>query len=224
MTGIRTRVAVCLITPLLSACALFHPSPRAEIKLRVPQQEAETDYAAKQLALGRKMLDEGQFGQAVIAFRNVQHIPEYSAPAHNGMGVAYVQIGRPDLAERYLKMAVWDAPTDARYQANLSRVYASMQRLAAKVERGSELASAPTVPSNGTVTRTFGQLVVKIEAPATRMVNVSRSEVHIASNAPADVRRRSARVRTALADAGKSASQRGSAYPIRINFNEDRSR
>lgn len=219
MTGIRTRVAVCLMTSLLSACALFHASPRAELNLRVPQQDAGTDYAAKQMALGRQMLDDGQFGQAVIAFRNVQHVPEYSAPAHNGLGVAYAQIGRPDLAERYFRMAVLDIPTDARYQANLSRVYASMQRLAAKVERDRQLASAPTVSPNRTVTRMAGQSVVRIELPATRMMKVSSSEVHIASNAPVDARRRSAR--TALADASKRT--RGSAYPIRITF-EDRSR
>lgn len=74
---------------------------------------------------GRKLLDEGQPGNAIEAFQRALASGEPVAPALNGMGVAYARLGRLDLAHRYFQEAVVIAPGEARFAENLSRLVRS---------------------------------------------------------------------------------------------------
>lgn len=220
MIRIRAIAAAIVLTPLIGGCALFHPSARADFNVRVPEQLSAEQYGAQQMALGRRMLDEGQYGQAIIAFRNVQHLPEYAAAAHNGLGIAYGQIGRFDLAERYFRLATTEAPSDARYQANLNRFYRSVPAVAVKSDRSSQMASAQEAvqPSQAVVYRT-ANATVRIELPAARTVKVSSNEVRIQSAVPTDVRRRAPRSQMSLAaPVAKPVLRRNSAYPVQIDL------
>lgn len=217
MVGFRAIAAAALLMPLLSGCALFHPSHRANIAIRVPDQPSVEEYGAQQMALGRKMLDEDNYGQAIIAFRNVQHITEQAAAAHNGMGIAYSQLGRPDLAERYFKLALIEAPGERRYQANLDRFYQSAPALA-KVDRSEALASAEaaSLPPLRLV-NAAGDALIRVELPAARTVRVSSNEVLIETG-PVEVRRRAPRSQMARATAANGEPRRNPAYPVRISI------
>lgn len=217
MINIRAIAAATVLTPLLAGCALFHPSSRADFNVRVPEQLSGEQYGAQQMALGRQMLDESQYGQAIIAFRNAQRLPEHAAEAHNGLGIAYGQIGRFDLAERYFRLATTEAPSDARYQANLNRFYRSVPAVAVKSDRSSQMASAPQ-PSQVVTYRT-ANAIVRIELPAPRTVKVSSNEVRIQTAAPMDVRRRAPRSQMSLAmPAAKPVLRRNSAYPVQVDL------
>lgn len=220
MIGIRAIAATTVLAPLLAGCALFHPSHRADLKLRVPEQPSAEQYGAQQMALGRQMLDESQYGQAIIAFRNVQHMPEHAAAAHNGLGIAYGQIGRFDLAEHYFRLATMEAPADTRYQANLNRFYRSVPAVAVRADRGGQMAMAQAAVQPGlpVVYRT-ANATVRIEFPTLRTVRVSSNEVRIETAAPMDVRRRAPGGQMALAaQAAKPVLRRNSAYPVQVDL------
>ena len=113
-------LVLALATPLLGGCQSLFGS---KLSIRpagsmVPEGEA-AGYAAVQVEIGRKALGDGQLGAAIAAFRNARLYPDQAAEATNGLAVAYSQLGRPDLAERYFREAVALAPRDRRFQANL---------------------------------------------------------------------------------------------------------
>lgn len=214
----RAIATALLITPLLAGCALFQKSHLADVKISVPDQLSPEDYGASQLALGREMLDQGLYGQAIIAFRNAQHLPQVAAEAHNGLGVGYAQIGRPDLAERYFKQAVLEDPRDSRYQANLNKFYETVPAVAVKSDRNGRLAAQGSpMPTSQIVKTRGGSAVVRIELPTARAIRVSANEVRIETRTTADPRRRSGTA-VATATAANPARHRNPAYPIRIIF------
>src|SRR5207248_1274431 len=83
-------------------------------------------FSEEQLAIGKQRLDQGHYGLAIQAFSNAQLSPEQSAAAYNGMAIAYLQLGRPDLAEHFFRQAIAGDPSCQRYQVNLSRFYTSV--------------------------------------------------------------------------------------------------
>jgi hypothetical protein len=71
---------------------------------------------------GRRHLDRGETGLAIEAFRRALSAGPPTAPALNGMGVAFARLGRYELAHRYFQQAAVLDPLDQRYAANLSRL------------------------------------------------------------------------------------------------------
>jgi len=49
------------------------------------------------------------------------------APAANGMGVAYAQVGRYDLAQRFFEQAMSIDPGNVHYAENMSRLTLAMR-------------------------------------------------------------------------------------------------
>ena len=213
----RAIATAVMIMPLLAGCAIFQKSNLASVKIKVPDQLSPEDYGASQLALGRQMLDQGLYGQAIVAFRNAQRLPQVAAEAHNGLGIGYSQIGRPDLAERYFKQAVMEAPGDSRFQANLSKFYENVPAIAVKSDRSGQLAAQGTpIPTSQILQTRGGTAVVRIELPTARSIRVSANEVRIETTT-ADPRRRSGTAMMAAA-AEKPARRLNAAYPVRITF------
>ncbi len=214
----RAIATAVMIMPLLAGCAIFQKSNLADVRIRVPDQLSPENYGASQLALGREMLDQGFYGQAIVAFRNAQHLPQVAAEAHNGLGIGYSQIGRPDLAERYFKQAVLEAPGDSRYQANLNKFYETVPALAVKSDRSGRLAAQGNpIPTSQILQTRGGNAVVRIELPTARSIRVSANEVRIETRTIADPRRRSdTAVTTSMA--AKPARHLNAAYPVRITF------
>lgn len=105
-------------TAILAGCG----SPLSRVRLTGAQtQELTAAPINSDLAAGKRALADGQYGAAVAALRLARLDPACSAEATNGLGVAYAQLGRDDLAERYFREAVAMDPQDRRFTANLAR-------------------------------------------------------------------------------------------------------
>src|SRR5687768_14173450 len=106
---VRFGHAVALVTAacMLAGCQTIFGSDRgmgAAAEQDFEQQAARE--AAEQLKLGRAHLDRRKYGAAIAAFRSARLDPAHAATAQNGLAVAYAQLGRPDLAERYFRLAM----------------------------------------------------------------------------------------------------------------------
>ena len=227
----KALVLLALAAPLLGGCqALFGKSYDASNVRVAPGIGDLAEYGEAQLAIGRDALDTGDYGLAIVAFRNARQSPDQVAPAHNGMAIAYLQLGRPDLAERFFKLAIAQAPGDKRFQANLSRFYESVPEVAVRTvrETGAELASAAPLPLTqapelaqapqpATIVASSGPSVVTMQKPADRLVRVSSSEVTIrtAPAMTADPRRRSL---TAVVAAAPQGRRLNPAYPVKFSI------
>lgn len=204
MKGTR-RLTALAGTVLLGGCqSIFGGHQLADIKIRGAQSLDAHAFAASQLALGRQSLGQRQYGQALIAFRNAQLEPDFAAAAHNGMGIAYSALGRPDLTERYFKLAVIEAPTDSRYQQNLAH-FQDRSRLAESRGRPVETLSADAaaatnlVPAVASVRTLASGAAIRIELPPTRMVT---SQAAFGSDRAPDTARTSARPAARIASSG----------------------
>ena len=193
---------------LLGGCqSVFGISRAPKTEVIVPKAEDPQQYAAAQLDEGRRQLDQQQYGLAIMAFRNSQRFPGFAAASHNGLAISYAQLGREDLAERYFRQAIAEAPEDPRYQGNLARfetaTAGSARRNALAWQKANALrltqqqqqqqARLMIDPATGTA--------IRLERSAPRIVKLSTREVFI-SSAPgtvADPRRRNPDYRPALA-------------------------
>lgn len=203
----------------LSGCNSFlgikigRSTPNEAPAKSVAAAKAETIQAAS-TELGRSQLAQGQTGAAIESFRLALANGEPVAPAVNGLGVAYVRIGRFDLAKQYFEQAQAADPMDSRYSNNLYRVilamrYDGIQLASAQKQlepRGKDSTSkeAAGKPDTGRLTRVSPGEVRVATAPAEkaplhqtatglteasasrgRIVRLSRGEVRIAAAQPA---------------------------------------
>lgn len=214
MLGLKKPFILVLVlaTPLLGGCQSLFGS---KLSIRpagatTPTGEA-VGHAAVQMEIGRKALGDGQFGVAIAAFRNARIDPDQAAAATNGLAVAYSELGRPDLAERYFREAVALAPGDRRFQANLQLFYRQNAQAVAftAADLPATAASSTTVSDARVrlVTRTGVPGAVTIARPEQRLVRLSANEVRVGSPAPTESTPASAMVQELKA-----------AYPIRVGL------
>lgn len=147
----------------------------AASKSPAKQQKAE-DFAEARLGAGRAALDRGHWAEAITAFRDAQRLPALAPSAHNGMAVAYAELGRPDLAERYFLLAIAAAPEDRRFAANLSRLYAQNAKPAPVLAAAAEAIPALAEPR---FALTGANTSVRVERPAGRLVRTARGEMRL---------------------------------------------
>lgn len=135
------------------------------------QDTSDTPAIAGVLALeeGRAQLRAGRVSAAVASFRIARLDPATAAEAHNGLGVAYAKIGRPDLADRYFRAAIAIDPSDTRFAANLLR----MQHGVMMARRNS---ASPATPAAGGV----GGADLAADTQSSRIL---RGPVHIRTRA-----------------------------------------
>lgn len=221
-------LALAATAPLLGGCqSIFGTSHNMKTEQWVPEQREPAEYAQSQMALGRDALEYRQYGLAIIAFRNARLVPGHAAAAYNGLAIAYAQIGRPDLAERYFRQAMAEAPGDKRYSANLAHFYQSVPASAVRPARAEALAAgdgyAPVVATAQQDVRILpgaaARSAIRIEAPAQRMVRVSANEVRIATQSPTgvDPRRRAPLRQAAAATPVRRVNPN---YPIRFRIGD----
>lgn len=214
-------LAVAAGSPMLGGCqSIFGTSRDFHPDISMPEQGDPAAYAASQMEQGRQALESEQFGLAIIAFRNARFAREHTAAACNGLAIAYAQIGRPDLAERYFSQAIAEAPGEPKYRANLSRFQESLANSPAQLAAARARESSPAnsaAPTAQLLPGTAERSAIRIERPAQKIVRVSAQEVRI--GAQVDPRRRALESQTAAA---KPARRVNPAYPIRIEFGESR--
>ncbi len=217
-------LAVALASTLLAGCqSIFGHQARLDVR---PVGESAPAASETALAEGRAALLRGEVGSAITSLRLAAMSPASAAAAHNGLGVAYAMLGRPDVAERYFQRAVLEAPTEARYSANLARFYAAQDSALAiapiaapqteVASQSADVAQGPAVELaalgqqfDRVVRTTGGSVTIGAPLQVTGMSRVSATEVAIrtSSEPPA---RSVARVRTAQA------------YPVRIDLSAAR--
>lgn len=171
-------VMIVAAAAALSGCqSIFGLSLRGHAR-SVPIEAGKSELANATSA-GRSYLDAGQTGLAIASFQQALAANEPSAPALNGLGVAYARLGRYDVAERLFQEAMAIDPSDGRYAGNLATLMSSpvlamrhdgdiadQVRGAAMPVSNSPQARASTAPADG------------------KLVRVSASEYHIVTVIP----------------------------------------
>lgn len=210
---------IATASPMLGGCqSIFGNSRGVRTEVSIPQQGDMAQYAASQMALGKQALGQEQFGQAIIAFRNARLAPEHSAAACNGLAIAYAGIGRPDLAERFFKRAIAEAPEDRRYHANLARFHESLSNSPMRLAKREDVdTSTPALrePATQILPGTAERSAIKVARPMQQIVRVSAKEVQIGMKTA--LRRPAPGGQTA---AGKPVRRVNPAYPVRIEFGD----
>lgn len=179
-------------TAILAGCG----SPLTRVRLTgAPTEELTAVPVNSDLAAGKRALADGQYGAAVAALRLARLDPACTAEATNGLGVAYAQLGRNDLAERYFREAVAMDPQDRRFAANLARFeQARAVQLAARPAPSPVVAPAPQLKAGLRVASGGGSKAVSVggAAPvralrvaAPEPVKVGEPAVRTAAAAPA---------------------------------------
>jgi tetratricopeptide (TPR) repeat protein len=167
-------LAITLAAGLCGCQSLFSGSAVGPLSAQADSAPVDmSEYFAQRIEAGKDHLRNNRPTQAIAAFRQASYDPATYADAYNGMGVAYAQIGRADLAKRFFGMALAAAPEDERFARNLARVdgQTAMDRiqpaLAADSTADAVLAAEQAVPRPVQV------------SPPTPLVRVSDREVHI---------------------------------------------
>jgi len=222
-------IVLALSMPMLGACSSIFGKPFSfRSGHRAQPAVAAADQGAELIAQGRKALQDGQLGTAVTMFRNAKQVPEQEAAAANGLAIAYSQLGRPDLAERYFREAVAIAPAERRYQANLQHFYrlnpVDLAVTALPAQAGVAYGAAPVDGSAGTLgprAAANAKQTVTVAQPASRLVRVSAREVRIGGGQATAMSAQSP-VRVATpAVAGRpavTATPISAAYPLRFSL------
>lgn len=234
-----------LALPMLGGChSLFGRSSHARVEGVERNQLAVAE--AGQMEAGRAALRDGRYAEAITAFRQARLSPLHAADAANGLGVAYSNIGRPDLAERYFRQAMAYDPQDARFAANLARLFRANPAYAMRAGVALPALAEAAPPAPPARPQTLPSLVrylfggggkaqLRIELPATRMVRVSQNEVRVGTGAaggawPAADRpaRVAVRVESAGTRTGRASTVRVTAggpvlaasgrYPVKVGF------
>lgn len=148
------------------------------------------------LELGRTALKAGAPGTAIYHFERAVLDPQQAPEAYNGMGVAYAQLGREDLAERFFNAALMLRPNDERIARNLDRLYnsniGSTRRAMASKEKEANavLAQAEAdAVAKGLVDAGTGNVekrgAIEIDRRRGNVQRASRQEVVISGASPA---------------------------------------
>ena len=102
---VASVMLVAVAAPLLGGCSSWlgrshaaHSQPAAKAAPMSPHEAA--------LMAGKDALRQGQYAAAITDFRIARLDPALEAESLNGLAIAYSNIGRPDLSERYFRQAV----------------------------------------------------------------------------------------------------------------------
>jgi Flp pilus assembly protein TadD len=181
----RKHMATLLVLTVaavpLGGCSLFGKSNNFAQKAQTKQLKAE-DFSQARLEAGRAALGKSHWAEAIMAFRDAQRAPAFAAQAHNGMGVAYAELGRADLAERYFLLAIAAAPEDRRFAANLSRLYAKNAQPEPVLAAAPEPVPALTQPRSAL---SGANTAVRVERSTGRLVRTARGELQLQSTSEA---------------------------------------
>lgn len=108
------------------------------------------------VAAGNALVERGQYGLAIAAYRRVLRIDPANSPAREGLAISYEMLGRADLADRYYQEALALAPHNPRIYQNFAAFLRAQRRDADAAQLvadmrialpDAEAASAPVPPS-----------------------------------------------------------------------------
>ena len=216
MRTISSVLALGVCSLALTGCqALFGTSSFAS---RAPAADLASvdmsDYFSARLEAGRVHLAHGRPAAAVTAFRQASYNAAHAGRAYNGMGAAYSQLGRDDLAQRYFEMAVAADPADKRFSRNLARLDDNTLSHAAVAEMADTSQLPPQESAPSSIERVAAQ-----DGATSRsgLMRVSSREVQIVSPTGSQNPAQATRPQRPAIVAQSSP---GRAYPIRVELRE----
>jgi tetratricopeptide (TPR) repeat protein len=162
----------------LGGCSLFGKADKFTAQKSPAKQLKAEDFAQARLTAGREALGKGNWAEAIMAFRDARGLPTLAAQAHNGTGVAYAELGRADLAERYFLAAIAAAPEDRRFAANLAKLYARNAQPEPVLAAAPEPIPALT-PQRSALTSSNPS--IRVERTSGRLVRTARGEMQLQS-------------------------------------------
>lgn len=189
---------------------------------RLSSSSAVQAEGASMLQRGRAQLDAGLDALAIESFRaEIRENPE-SADAYNGLAVAYGRIGRDDLAQRYFETALAKDPSNERAHANLARLTgeAASTPQFAIADRVEPQVFEPIAVTAIDGDVAVGQLLGKLEIPATAMAEMTVVEASMPSPAKSLATRGVLSARYAIASAQMATPIRP--VPLRDGPNDPR--
>ena len=132
----------------LSGCASVFGTKQAAMQHtdRVDVAQVYHEYANEQLEAGRSQLRAGAYASALDSLRKASHDPKSAPAAYNAMGVAYLKLGREDVATRLFTLALMLEPGNQAFASNLKRL--KVQALGKSENVARELAVADQVESD----------------------------------------------------------------------------
>jgi tetratricopeptide (TPR) repeat protein len=169
---------LAVATVPLGGCSLFGKANEFAAQKGPARQLKAEDFALARLTAGREALGKGNWAEAIMAFRDARRVPVLAAQAHNGTGVAYAELGRADLAERYFLAAIAAAPEDRRFAANLAKLYARSAQPQPVLAAAPEPIPALT-PQRSALTSSNPS--IRVERPSGRLVRTARGEMQLQS-------------------------------------------
>ena len=146
-----TLAALAVVMPL-SGCQSF----LSAFDLGKHSRASQPVFGEADLEEGRRLLAEGQIGNALPALQRAALNRETAPEAANALGVAYARLGRGDLAERYFRAGVVVSggqerritlargATSSRIALGAPQPLAASERVHVSVE---EVADAPAKPA-----------------------------------------------------------------------------
>lgn len=221
MKSVTTATMGLVVASILtSGCtSLFQRSNEFRITGIGPAETTDAASARRVLESGRLALANEQYGVAISSFREARLVPEAAADAYNGMAIAYSKIGRPDLAERFFRQAIAEAPADQRYRRNLARFHEQIHESAVRTVQGTPSVPVAQASQPRILASTAGNAVIRIELPTPRLVRVASNEMQIGSGVPAEtMRRRNPNYPQRVSFAVSPSVKSGANYPARVSF------
>jgi tetratricopeptide (TPR) repeat protein len=116
---------------------------RVDLALNAPVEQDQQQFAAFQLAEGKRLLADGRDRDAMNAFRRAIYLSPYEDEPHLLLGRLYVRAGRLSEAIDEFKVAIWSRETAEARLALGSALFDNADKLAARVEVLRALALRP---------------------------------------------------------------------------------
>lgn len=86
------------------------------------------------VAAANALVERGQYGLAIAAYRRVLRLDPANGPAREGLAITYEMLGRADLADRYYQEALALAPRNPRIYQNFAAFLRAQRRDADAVQ------------------------------------------------------------------------------------------
>jgi tetratricopeptide (TPR) repeat protein len=185
MNGRQAKIALVISASFaLTGChamqALFgfRSQQPAPMRAMAPATGSAIEQATEE---GRRQLGQGQTGLAIESFQRALSMGPPTAPALNGMGVAFARLGRFEVAERLFQEAMVLDPADSRYASNLALL---MRSPALAMRHDGDIAAAAALSAEPG--KTSSVAVAAAEPRPGQLVRVGGHEYHIQTLTPSD--------------------------------------
>ena len=217
-----SRFAVCVIgVACLSGCGGLFGSKQSRVSevSDVDVAAVYHDYAVEQLENGRQLISRGAYANALQPLRKASADPETAPAAYNAIGVAYVKLGREDVATRFFSLALVLDPENPTIVANFRKF---KDQLAGKSQNNEKMAAAERIEAEIAMAGNEDQQSgVRVEETSRIVKPAYGSRLSVSASGSALSRVSPREVRVGGSNTMQSSAKRpavAAQYPARLEF------